>query len=857
MSDQASLARKRALARAALWWEATWPAAWPTLGVLGVFGVFALLGVPALLPVWAHLLALAGFVAALAYAVRAGWRRHRGPDDNAVDRRLERASGLAHRPLAALQDAPATNDPAGLALWRAHQARMARLIGRLRVGIPRPGLAARDPRALRGGLLVALAASLGMAGADAPALLARAVTPVFAAAPPPVPLRVEAWITPPPYTGAPPIFLSPQGGYATAPAGSQLQLALSGSGPVAPELSGLGAATFEALGGGSHAARATLEEGARVVIRREGREVAAWQIAVQADAPPLAAFTETPTRAQRGLALRLPWRTEDDWGVAALRAEIRLAARPDAAPIALDLALPSAQPKQARGLAQPDFSAHPWAGLEVQIRLVARDGAEQEGVSETVALTLPERSFNHPVARAMIEIRKGLSRDPSARPVAVRALDAIANEPDAFEHDIPTLLALRVGRGTLLRDRRAEAVPEVQDILWEAALALEEGRDGRTARALAEAQRQLREAMNEAERNQGEPQQREELQRRIEQLREAIRRHLEALAERLQRENAEALPYDPQQRMMDQRDMDRRTRRMEEAARQNRMEDARRELAELEEMLRALQEGRVGRAESPERQQQRQRGQQQMGAVQDMVRRQGEMLDQGQRRAEAEEQRRAQERRAQQPWNQRPPNSPFGPQASPQQSPEAREQAEQQTAQERNAEARRQRALRRALGELMQQHGDLTGEVPEALGRADQAMREAQEALGQGRDARPSQQEAMRRLQEGGRQMAQQMQRQFGQGQGEGEGEGEEPGDGDFEMGGEGMDGDQQLGDGRDPLGRRENTGNADQGSDTRVPDEAELLRTRRLQEELRRRGADRERPAEELDYIDRLLRRF
>jgi hypothetical protein len=138
-------------------------------------------------------------------------------------------------------------------------------------------------------------------------------------------------------------------------------------------------------------------------------------------------------------------------------------------------------------------------------------------------------------------------------------------------------------------------------------------------------------------------------------------------------------------------------------------------------------------------------------------------------------------------------------------------------------------------------------------------MREAQEALGQGRDARGAQQEAIRRLQEGGRQMAQQMQRQFGQGQGDGEGEGEDGVGDDFEMGGEGQDGEQQLGEGRDPLGRRsrENTGNADQGSDTRVPDEAELLRTRRLQEELRRRGAERERPAEELDYIDRLLRRF
>jgi len=51
--------------------------------------------------------------------------------------------------------------------------------------------------------------------------------------------------------------------------------------------------------------------------------------------------------------------------------------------------------------------------------------------------------------------------------------------------------------------------------------------------------------------------------------------------------------------------------------------------------------------------------------------------------------------------------------------------------------------------------------------------------------------------------------------------------------------------------------GNPDQGSDTRLPDEAEQMRTRRIQDELRRRGAERERGPEELDYIERLLRRF
>lgn len=180
------------------------------------------------------------------------------------------------------------------------------------------------------------------------------------------------------------------------------------------------------------------------------------------------------------------------------------------------------------------------------------------------------------------------------------------------------------------------------------------------------------------------------------------------------------------------------------------------------------------------------------------------------------------------------------------------------------ADARRQRALRRALGELMQQYGDLTGEVPQALGRADQAMREAQEALSEGGDARDPQSRAMRHLQEGGRQMAQQIQRQFGQqpGQGEGEGEGE-PGDADLagntEEGAEGEGEGSEMGEGRDPLGRRARdvSGNADQGSDTRLPEEAEQMRSRRILDELRRRGAERERAAEELDYIERLLRRF
>ncbi|MDB5373540.1 MAG: hypothetical protein JWP04_2182 [Belnapia sp.] len=847
------------------------------LAVLGLFLILALLDLPQRLPGILHILLLAGFAVALGLV---GWRAFRGfaaPGTAAAERRLEQRSGLRHRPLAALADRPSGDDPAGLALWQVHQQRAAAQLGQLKVGTPRPGLPARDPRALRAALVLGLAAAVTMAGGESWERLRRAVSPAFAAPAAQPGLRLEAWITPPAYTGAPPVFLDPAGGAATVPAGSRLQVSVSGGGAGTPEL-GMDGETlaFRALDGASFTAEAPIEHGARLVVRRGGTELAHWALTVQADAPPTVAFAEPPARAQRGLGTRLPWRAEDDWGLASLRAELRLKQRAEAPPLVLELPLPGgvsggvsgAGPKSARGTAQPDLSAHPWAGLEVEVLLLVRDGAGQQGSSEPATVTLPERSFNHPVAKRLIAVRRELSLDPERRAPARRTLEEVGRAPEAFEHDVTTYLAIRVARARLVTDRRPEAVAEVQDLLWEVALALEEGRDGRTQRALQQAREALREALNEAERQQAEnpqgsqtPEQRQqqaELQRRIQELREAIRQHLEAMAERLQRENADAMPEGAQSRLTDQREMDRRTRRMEEAAREGRNEDARKELAELEEMLKALEEGRAQRAETPERQQRRERGQQQMGVVQDMVKRQSEMLDRSHQRAEQGERDRAQRSRQQRQQQQfRWPPEP--PAAAPQPgAPDAEAQ------QERDQDGRRQRALRRALGELMQQFGDLTGEIPEGLGKADQAMREAQESLGQGNggqpgDPREAQQRALRALQEGGRQMAQSMQRQFGMGT-----DGEEDGDpqdmaGENQPGGNGPGQPQAQGEGRDPLGRRSRdvNGNADNGADTRVPEEAELLRTRRLQDELRRRGAEKERPPEELDYIDRLLKRF
>lgn len=845
------LNRKRAAARAVLWFERLWPAVWPAVGLAGAYVALALLDVPATLPPWVRIILLAAVVLAVGVALWRGLRSVRRPTASDADRRLEQATGLRHRPLAALADQPASPSPEASALWQEYQRRLAAQVARLRVGVPRPGLARQDGMALRGALLVGLAAAVVVAGAEWPSRLQRGFVPAL----PPVPAGpatvVQGWITPPAYTGQAPVFLRADAPNVTVPAGSKLILNVSG-GRGEPSLSVNGTpGPFRALDANSWQAEQTLDASGPLLVQRQTGTVASWTLAVVGDRAPTAAFTEPPGAAtgngRPGTQTRLPWRAEDDYGLASVEAQLRLEARPNLAPLVVPIPL-SGAPRTARGASTPDLSAHPWAGLPVVGRMVARDAAGQAGMGAEATFTLPERPFTNSVAQAVIAIRRQLSLTPEARREARMALDGLADQPDAFENSAAIVLNMRSIASLLGRGRGAGTVDEAQARMWELALQLEDGVADRTAKALEAARQAVRDA---ADPNKTSPEERAALEQRTQELREAIQRHLEALADQARRENTE-LPYDPQAPQMNSRDLDRMAEKMQDAAREGRMDEARQRMAELERLLEQLQNARPeAGAREKQNAERRQRGRQQMDAVQDTVRRQGALVDKSQSRAEP-------------PAAARRPGS------------------QQQDGAQREADARQQRALRRALGELMQQQGDLTGQVPPALGEADNAMREAGQALAEGRDAAASaaQSRAIAALQKGGREMGQQMARQFGTGEQPGEGEGDE-GEGEGEGGngqatgpGQGRDGQGQNatprpGEGqgpgrrrttrRDPFGRpaQQGVGGAEESGDVRVPDSMEQARTRELQEELRRRGADRTRPQGELDYIDRLLKPF
>ncbi|MGH7049669.1 MAG: DUF4175 family protein, partial [Acetobacteraceae bacterium] len=173
----ARLERRRLFARLVLTFEQFWRLAWPPLGLIGLFVAAALFGVIALLQPVLHLAVLVMLLLAFMAEIVVAARHFRWPSRQDAERRLEQANGLAHRPLAALADRPATQNPTSLALWEVHRERMAAKVAGIRVGAAHPNLAAIDGWALRAGLLVLLIAGIGVAGPEAPGRLDAAFMP--------------------------------------------------------------------------------------------------------------------------------------------------------------------------------------------------------------------------------------------------------------------------------------------------------------------------------------------------------------------------------------------------------------------------------------------------------------------------------------------------------------------------------------------------------------------------------------------------------------------------------------------------------------------------------------------------------
>jgi uncharacterized protein (TIGR02302 family) len=799
------------LSRAALAWENLWPALWPALFVIGLFAIVALFDLLSWLPGLAHALTLAGFALAFSTAVFWGLRRLVWPDPVAARRRIEVNSGLDHRPLAALADRPSESLGGGSAgLWDAHLRRVAAMVRGLRVGWPVTGLARHDPWGLRAILAVLLVVAAIDAGADWRARVMRALVPSWGNGTPGPAASFDIWITPPDYTGAAPQFLrADTGGTLRVRTGSKLLAQIHG-GSALPRLAIDDAVSdFQAIDKNNFRAEATLSQGKSLSVSQSGSTLGHWPIEIIPDNPPVATFAEPPKPTIHG-ALHLAYQATDDYGIEGVKAVITRADGKSTDKIAIEMPLPGLHLKEARGATYQDLSPHPWAGLPVDIRIVASDALGQTGESEPVHMTLPERDFRHPVARAIIDQRKELVKDADSHEAVAEILDDLNLRPKLYRDDTVVYMALQLAALRLREPDTDAALAAVIPLLWDTALRIEDGGMSVAERDLRRLQQELQDALAK-----GAPD--EEIDRLMRELQQALAQYLQALAQNMDRNgDQQTQPSDPS-RTLTGRDLQRMLDRARELAHSGAQQQARELLSQLQDMLENLRMARPGDAQ--------QRGPneagQMMRGLQDMMKRQQQLLDRS--------------FRAQHQMNGAPGQSGQQPGDNGSQAGDLGSAAGQQD------------DLRRALGEIMRHLGAGAGNIPDALGRAERAMRDAAGALERGDPgaAIGAQTDALDQLQEGAREFAQQLRDRMQNGW---EAQGDDPNGFGQEPPGLGN---------RDPFGRPLSGNNLFDQSDVQIPDAGILQKSREILDELRRRAGERARPVIELDYIERLLRRF
>ena len=317
------LQRTRRLTRVArlrLFWERYAPVFAIASVMAAVFmaasfaGIWERIGDP-----WRGLALIAGLYVIIKAALAA--RRIPAPSTSDARRRVERDSGVKHRPLDTLDDSPAVSRH----LWPVHYAKAREAATKLGPPLGRPALSPMDPYYLRFIAPVVLGLCMMVGAGDNFERLKRSLTPVWQSGIASDTISFEAWVDPPDYTGRPPIYFKNQT-VIDIPAGSEFVARISGSKNATRlkltnnrcsrylPLSRLGPKSFET--------RAVISE--KTTARwRIGSLEKRWVLSALPDRPPEVRFEINP-RADKRDRLAFTYSFTDDYGVERLTLNMRL-----------------------------------------------------------------------------------------------------------------------------------------------------------------------------------------------------------------------------------------------------------------------------------------------------------------------------------------------------------------------------------------------------------------------------------------------------------------------------------------------------------------------------------------------------
>ncbi len=900
------------------------------LEVPQLFGYYALLG------------CLVTFVGGLAYFLYFDVCSFSFPDRHTVDKRLEKSSQFRKGQISALEDQLANpHKRQTRLLWDMAQKKALSNIKGLKTPIPKAYLIHKDPRAIRFAIILLFFSAVLVAGSDWRQRISSGFQPISPNFVLSQGRNIDLWLTPPEYTGLPQVHVQGTGNLENplkVPEGSTVKLRLfSALGGFAPPSLVMGdkSIPLEHLGEGLYGLETDIVDAQSFKIKQLLLTRVNWEYDYILDQAPTIAFDNGSTDKKENAEeaqkeenqvdqnaqipgandmdleefatdlsdipedekepenyeilptqqIRFPFVVKDDYAVTDMHMTMTLDPMVTDKPRGKDFEETRLvmSPPNTELKVQPiyDLTWHTWAGLPVVFNFEIKDHKDQTASVEPVKIVLPERTFEHPVAKLLIAMRKKLAWASGRSFYEISGeLEAVLQTPELFHHDTVVYLAIKTASARLAytnvmdEDEVEAAAYDIISLLWETAISIEDGNLTMAMRNLRQSQRELENALRDPNITD------DEISRLMDNLRQDMMEYFTELAREMQKrmEDGEEFPqFDPKNfaDMVSPDTFSSLIEQIEEALRSGDQDKAKELLSQLQNMMDMMDPQMA--APMPEDMEMQMKG---INELQQLIERQEELLKQTEEQARlqkffegtsdgfapsipdrdkvmeelglddmppppSEERTQRKNNAPSEQGEYQPPNQNQTDKGTPSESlPEAaqkgREELEEKfiNTQPNKAE---QQALRYILGQLMLEATEKLPDVPESMALAELEMRGSENNLEQNdpTGSIPHQEKAIEYLKQAQQELQQQLKTRMQQ------------------MVGLGFGSSQKL----DPLGRpyggEEEEGGNPYGSSVQVPDEAEKKRVEEILKELRRRSGELDRPVEEREYYRRLLRQF
>ncbi|MGH1455196.1 MAG: DUF4175 domain-containing protein [Alphaproteobacteria bacterium] len=791
------------------------------------------------------------------------------PKRKDIDRFLERKSALPIGTIRAVQD-KLSNPQKHITrdLWNDAQHKILHTLKHLKSPHIRAQLSREDPTALRYLAILFFICGIIISGNTWQYKITNGMFPLSPSFTISQGKSTNLWVTPPDYTQIPATQINTNNNEKLQiPEGSKIRIRMHNTlGELLPPtlINGDQKHAMDYMEGGLYGIETTIAKGNTLAIKQGLISRASWKYDYIIDTPPEIMFDLPPATKtedtdentepvkqepykiiEKG-QISFPLIVKDNYGVKDLKMVMNIDKIEGHIPLGdptEETRLVMSQPNNAfKIIPVYDMTWHSWAGLPVTFEYTAIDHKGQTATLEKIHLTLPERTFKHPMAQSLISMRKRLAWDYDESFMDIsQDLQTLLSAPNYFQHDKGIFLAIRTASSRLhytdnaRQPERIKAAKAVISLLWDIAITIEDGNLSLAMRELRDARRALENALRDS--NSSE----DEISRLMDNLREKMQQYFMEMQRDLQKRMAQGeeipmLSPEDYGQMISPDAISELMAEIESALREGDEQKAQELMSKLQRMMEMLDPNMS--AQMPQDMQMMQEG---INELQELIERQQSLIEQTKKQADAQIHK---ERFDDLPPIDMPsikkmledfgidtiPPAPTNPEPPPKDA--APQKNKLPSAKESQTE---QEALRFILGQLMLDAAEKIEEIPEKMGKAEQEMRASSDKLGKDdpNASIPNQEQAVEYLKEAQEQLSEQLKQRMQQ------------------MIGIGLSGAPTDGN-RDPLGRPR-----DVESDVKVPDENQKKRVDEILRTLRDRSGDRSRPDDELDYLRRLLQQF